>query len=142
MNYVDTSALLKWYLPEEGSDAFGVWIATQDAAHISRLVQLEVVATLARKQRNRELSTNALRLARASFEGDLANGLLRLLPMSVDVWETTQRLLDEHPELPLRTLDALHLAVATLYEVRVLATADRQLAAAARTLGFTTPEFV
>jgi uncharacterized protein len=42
---------------------------------------------------------------------------------------------------PLRTLDALHLAVARTTGTRLVATADRALARAAQVLGFATITF-
>ncbi len=141
MNYIDTSALLKWYLPERGSDAFGGWIATQDEARISVLTRVEVHATLARKQRSREITAEDARRATAAFLADLDDGLLIVLQLDESHWSEAEALLQAVEDVPLRTLDALHLACARIAQARVFATADLKLAAAARLLGMQTPKF-
>jgi predicted nucleic acid-binding protein len=141
LNYIDTSALLKWYLPERGSTAFGAWIATQDEARISPLTRVEVRATIARKQRNRELGATDARRAVDAFLADLDDGLFIVHPLAEPHWAEAEALLDALADLPLRTLDALHLACARVEQARVFATADLKLAAAARQLGMITPTF-
>ena len=141
MNYIDTSALLKWYLPEPGSAAFGVWIASQNEARISVLARVEVRATLARKQRNREISADEARRATDAFLADLDDGLFVLHRLDEPHWTEAEALLHSAPDLALRTPDALHLACARLEQARVFATADLKLAAAARLLGMQTPTF-
>lgn len=141
MNYIDTSALLKWYLPERGSEAFGTWIATQDEARISALTRVEVRATLARKQRNREISAADARRAADAFLADLDDGLFVVHRLDEPHWSEAEALLQAVEDVALRTLDALHLACARIEQARVFATADLKLAAAARLLGMQTPTF-
>lgn len=140
-NYIDTSALLKWYLPERGSDAFSAWIESQDDARISVLTRVEVHATLARRQRMRDLSAAEARRAANAFLADLDDGLFLVHPLVEPHWAEAEALLHDAPDAALRTLDALHLACARLDQARVFATADRTLAAAARKLGMQTPDF-
>ncbi len=141
MNYIDTSALLKWYLPERGSEAFGAWIAAQDEVRVSVLTRVEVHATLARKQRTREIGADDARRALDAFLADLDDGLFVMHKLDEPHWTEAEALLDSVPDVPLRTLDALHLACARFEQARVFATADLKLAAAARLLGMQTPTF-
>jgi predicted nucleic acid-binding protein len=141
LNYIDTSALLKWYLPERGSEAFGAWIATQDEARISVLTRVEVRATLARKQRNREISSADARRAADAFLADLDDGLFVVHTLDEPHWSEAEALLQAVEDVALRTLDALHLACARIEQARIFATADLKLAAAARLLGMQTPTF-
>ena len=67
----------------------------------------------------------------ATFEGDIALGHLALLPHTVESFLLAEALLGAHPELSLRTLDALHLGVVRSAGVTTLATADRVMAQAA-----------
>jgi predicted nucleic acid-binding protein len=141
MNYIDTSALLKWYLPERGSDAFGAWISMQDDAQISVLTRVEVRSALARRCRNREISEEQAQRAADAFLADLDDGLFVQHALKDPHWAEAEALLQSSPDLVLRTLDALHLACARIEQARVFATADLRLAAAARTLGMQTPAF-
>lgn len=142
MNYIDTSALLKWYLPERGSDAFGAWIATQEDARISMLSRVEFRAALARKQRARELSSTDARRALDAFVADLDAGTFLVHMLNEEHWLEAEGLLQALPNVHLRTADALHLACARLNQVQFFATADAKLAAAARMLGMQTPAFL
>lgn len=141
MNYIDTSALLKWYVPERGSDAFGAWISAQDDARISVLTRVEVRCALARRQRNRQISETEARRAMDAFLNDIDDGLFVMHMLNEPHWAEAEALMQSAPELPLRTLDALHLACARIEQARVFATADRQLAAAARSFGMHTQVF-
>ena len=49
--YVDTSALAKWYLPEEGSEKLAQWIQQQEDTCISSLTMTELRCLLARRRR-------------------------------------------------------------------------------------------
>ncbi len=71
----------------------------------------------------------------ATFEGDVVMGHLALLPHSVDSFLLAESLLGAYPDIPLRTLDALHLGVMRSSGVTTLATADRVMAQAASVLG-------
>ncbi len=141
MNYIDTSALLKWYVPENGSDAFSRWITTQDDARISLLTRVEVRATLARKERNRELSAADVRRVMKHFLADIDDGLFLVHILVESHWVEAEALLQALADVPLRTLDALHLACARVEQATIFATADVRLAAAARSLGMQTPSF-
>jgi len=141
LNYIDTSALLTWYLPERGSEAFGHWIATQDEARISVLTRVEVHATLARKNRNREIREDEVRQAAGAFLADLDDGPFVVHRLEEPHWAEAEALVDSLATSSLRTLDALHLACARIEQASVFATADLKLAAAARMLGMQTPSF-
>lgn len=141
MNYIDTSALLKWYLPEPGSDAFTAWIGTQHEASISRLVSVEIHVVLTRKQRLAELTKAQMTRALTAFLADVDDGLFRVQPIENVHWEEAERLVTDAGVPALRTLDAVHLAVASVDQAQIFATADKALAAAARSLGMSTPHF-
>lgn len=143
MNYIDTSVLLKWYLPERGSDAVGAWMATLDEARISVLTRVEVRCVLARKQRDREIGAADARRAADAFLADLDDGLFVVHRLEEPHWSEAEALLTAlaADDVALRTLDALHLACARVEQARVFATADRRVAHAARLLGLQTPTF-
>jgi uncharacterized protein len=71
----------------------------------------------------------------ATFEGDIALGHLVLLPHTVESFFAAESLLGAHPDIPLRSLDALHLGVMRSAGIEVWAAADRVMAQAAAALG-------
>jgi len=71
----------------------------------------------------------------ATFEGDIAAGHLILLPHTLESFLLAESLMGAHPDVPLTSLDALHLGVMRLAGATVLATADRVMARAAAALG-------
>lgn len=139
--YVDTSALAKWYLPEPGSDAFVDFIRRQDRAAISRLTTVELRCLLARRRRAGDITLQHERDAWMTFEDDIRAGHLHVEALSDAHAIAARDLLDRLQGLPVRTLDALHLAIARSLAVQVIATADRVMARAAEALGMTTTMF-
>ncbi|MEP7083564.1 MAG: type II toxin-antitoxin system VapC family toxin [Betaproteobacteria bacterium] len=139
--YVDTSALVKWYVAESDSDAFDDFIRDQPGARISRLTVVELRCALARRRRNREISAMLERAAFKLFESHVRDGLLEVLTMQdADVVGALQ-ILEALRRVPLRTLDALHLSVARANKVKAIATADRVMTSAAKALNFETHVF-
>ena len=134
--YVDTSALAKWYVSESDSDAFDDFIRDYPGAHISRLTVVELRCMLARRRRNRDISHKVERAALTEFESHVRDGLLNVLAMTDAHFIAASEILHKLPRLPLRSLDALHLAVAQSSRAGVIATADRVMADAARALKF------
>lgn len=139
---MDASALARAYLPDE-PDHVGLRELLLGGAHCvvtSELARLELTAAVAAARRSERVRD--VRGALAEVEADFASQrvlLMRLRPGVV--FPIARRLLLEHP---LRTLDALHLAVATeeapAYadgEPVVIVTRDRAQAKAARALGLT-----
>ena len=73
-------------------------------------------------------------------ELDSIRGLavLMVLAMHDAHFAAAREIIDELPRIPLRTLDALHLAVARANTVEALATADGIMARAAKAMRFDT----
>ncbi len=131
--YVDTSVLAAYYCPEALSEQAEALLLAMDRPAISRLTEVELASAVSRKVRMGELSRND------------GNGILRLFRSHVnDHAYTTLSVTSEHYAeaekwiaqfaVPLRTLDALHLAVASASRLSIL-TADRRLADAADEFG-------
>jgi uncharacterized protein len=133
--YLDTSALAKWYVAEPGSEAFAAFVAEVPDAVISRLTVVEMRCLLARRRRSGMLSAKLETAAYARFTGQIAEGHLRVEPVTdarlIDALDLIQRL----PAMPLRTLHALHLAMARATAATAVATADSVMHAAAIELG-------
>ncbi len=122
--YLDTSALIKRYVPEINSDSFDVYFANLIEPTISRLTYVEARSTLARKRREGRLSPEQETAAMRELNTDIQYGLITVHPMTEAHFLDAYHLIDELPDLPLRTLDALHLCIARNLAVAELATAD------------------
>ena len=136
MIYVDTSALVKRYLQERGSDAFDAFFLAQAPLGISRLTVIEMRCALARRRRAKQVSPKLETRVMEAFRLDMQDGALVVAPFSDDDLTLAYHLMDEVGTVPLRTLDALHLAVARHVAATGFATADKNQAEAARRLGF------
>jgi len=134
MVYLDTSALAKWYLNEKNSDAFVLWIGQQDDVHISSLTATEMRCLLARRRRAGEISTELEQKIFAAFSEDMEHGYLSQHPLNHDHAMAAIGLIDQLPQHALRTLDAMHLAVARGIGADAIATADNIMAEAAESL--------
>jgi predicted nucleic acid-binding protein len=75
------------------------------------------------------------------FEEDISRGHLTRYPLKDDYTDASVRLLATHPDHALRSLDALHLALARDLGASQLATADRVMARAAEAMGFAVVPF-
>lgn len=140
ISYIDTSALLKWYIKEPGSDEVATWIETQPLLAFSRLGWLEFRCALSRRLRTGSLPKSIAADAQRRFSADVETGAFTLLPLNDEHALVADALIVRLRE-PLRALDALHLAAAVVQRAARLATADRVMAAAAASLGLNVSYF-
>jgi len=134
MTYIDTSALAKWYLPEQGSEEVEDYIRTNCPLDISLLTKVEMTSLLSRHCRLGHLDATSQNRVLATFEGDIIAAHLRLVPHTVEAFLAAESLLGAHPALGLTTLDALHLGTMMSAGITSLATADVIMARAADAL--------
>lgn len=134
--YIDTSAFAKLYVSEAGSQSFQAYAARLGSGWISRLSVLEFRCLLARRVRAKLLTSRDQAAARDLFEADIARGLWQVAPVEDHHIVLAAGLIDRVAPLPLRTLDAMHLAIAQSLGTKELATSDHTLAAAGTKLGF------
>jgi uncharacterized protein len=139
--YLDTSALAKWYLNEPRADDFEAFITRQSAAVIGRIAAVELRCLLARRRRAGDISSTIERRAFAAFEDDIRQGFLEIRPGSDDDYIGALNLIESLATHPLRSLDAIHLAIARRAKAKTVATADRVMAEAAAALGFAVVRF-
>ncbi len=139
--YLDTSALAKWYLNEPFANKFEAFIQEQSSAAISSLSVVEFRCLLARRRRAGEIKKTVESRVFAAFEDDVRAGFLQLHPVADDHLIAALGLITRLGRLPLRTLDALHLAIIQAIPARRLATADRTMADAGKALGLEVVRF-
>ncbi|HEY6898409.1 MAG TPA: type II toxin-antitoxin system VapC family toxin [Rhodocyclaceae bacterium] len=140
-DYIDTSALVKRYLAEPLSDEFDAYLTERPGAAISPLTVVELRCALARRRRSKDISRSYETAAMAAFDADVQQGCLEVVAIDNHRFQEARRLIDQIADLPLRTLDALHLATAQVHRCKAFATADKTQAEAARALGFQVHSF-
>ncbi len=140
--YVDTSALAKWYLNEPRSEEFERFAQGQSRIVISRLTLLEMRSLLARRRRAGDLTSRYEKDALSALAEDVRGGVLEVHPLDDAVALEAERILARARRVPLRTLDALHLATARICDAQRFVTSDRVQARAARSLRLRVKMFV
>ena len=131
--YIDTSLLVPYYCPEALSQVAERTVRGDPRPTVSDLVEVELFSALGRKVRVREMSTvDAARIGQ-QFLDHLQAGLYTRVAVERRHYESARQWLARFT-LPLRALDALHLALADAEGLR-LATADQNLSRSARRLG-------
>jgi hypothetical protein len=139
--YLDTSALAKWYVNETRSEDVADYLLGESAVTISRLTIVEFRCLLARRRRAKELSATMEQRILSTFEQHIRDGLISVQPLDDQHAVEATHLLARLGAHPLRTLDALHLAIARSLGVETVVTADRVMAAAAAAVGLKTVRF-
>jgi predicted nucleic acid-binding protein len=100
--------------------------AEADALGVSVLVVPELISTLCRLVREGRLSSENYQSLKAAVQTDLSDA--DLCDLSQEAFEQALRCLERHP---LRTLDALHVGSALVYQPELFVSADRRQAEAA-----------
>ncbi len=131
--YIDTSLLAAYYTPEPLSDAVEKFLIKQERPAVSSLIELELFSSLSRKVREEGLDPADARKVGARFLAHLESGFFTRLPVEAGHYRLARDWLGLF-NTSLRSLDALHLAIASNAGL-VVATADMGLAKAARALG-------
>lgn len=132
--YLDSSVLVKLYVAETDSAACSEKVSGYSLAS-SELAYGEVWSALLSKERAREIGAETRSAAWAAFVGDIAARVLTLFPLNFPtVRDANEVMLEIHPHVPLRTLDALHLATFRAVNAGPIYTTDKRMKAAARFL--------
>jgi predicted nucleic acid-binding protein len=139
--YVDTSALAKWYVNEPFSEEFESFINQIGQGLIARLTVVEFRCLLARKRRAAVIDSRHENSAFRAFQTDAKDGFWRIEPLHDAHLISALDLLERLKAVPLRTLDAIHLAAAKTMKASLLATADKIIADAAALIELETRNF-
>lgn len=131
-HYLDTSIVVPLYCPEVFSEPVTVFLREDESAlFISQLVELEFMSALSKKVRLGQLSLESANDAAASFQSDIQLGRYTSLVVKPEYYQLAKRWISQF-NLPLRTLDGLHLAIVQAHGL-CLITADTGLARSAQT---------
>jgi hypothetical protein len=137
--YLDASALVKLFVPEQGSEVLNEALVGAKDVIVSDLAMTEMASALGRRTREGRLTlAESRRLYREAEKLAASCGPAELTP---SIHRRAERLLLLSQDVPLRTLDALHVATALDAEAATLVTYDPCLRDAAAAQGlFVAPE--
>lgn len=139
--YFDTSALAKWYLNEENSDEVEQYLQERGPVAISDLTVVEMRSLLARRRREKAIDSKLEARIFGLFREDIRQGFLSCLSLPDGLMDGAVDLISVFPDVPLKTLDALHLVIAKEIGADVIATADRVMADGAAAMRFSVMNF-
>ena len=140
--YLDTSALVKAYITEPGTEVVKQIIRSpRESLVLSEHVALEVLATLSYKFRDRQFTSRRYRKAREAFFRDYEDGFT-VVSVTNGVVRTAMQLADTYRSIGVGSLDLIHVATALhLCESNspqsfTVACADRSMRLLASAAGF------
>jgi predicted nucleic acid-binding protein len=135
--YLDTAILVKLLVREPDSDWFNTALLGQHF-ETSELALAEVRSALLAKERAGHLTSRERVRAAEKFAAMTAEELVRLLPLNRMVLDRACAIqVACHPRIPLRTLDALHVATCDIHRCGTLSTTDARMRAACEQLAIT-----
>jgi predicted nucleic acid-binding protein len=129
--YVDSSALAKLYVPEVESERLDEFLRGRTDLMISDLCITEVMSAIARRRREGVLEAKQANEIRAAVLADAKSGSFRKLDLTPAIHREAERLLFSTESVALRTLDALHIALAVTGLAQRVVTFDSRMKAAA-----------
>jgi predicted nucleic acid-binding protein len=134
--YLDSCIIVKLLVAEPDSEFFISSLEGQPLV-TSELAQTEVFSAVLARERAGKISAADRHRAWREFEARIDAKEIRVEKMNSLVLNKARHLLERcHPQVPLRTLDAIHLATADLCHDFPLVTTDGRLREAATLMGF------
>ena len=139
MSYWDTSSLGKLYLPEPDSAAFAQKATVDPAIVTTRLAVYEMRRVAFRKETEGLIPSGTAETVLTQVTQDITSGQLRIVELDARVETDFNAIMAtcyrHTPPLPIRTLDALHLASARADNQTELVATDKRMRDAAKLLG-------
>jgi len=129
--YIDSSALAKIYLPEAESEPLEDFLRARQDLMISELCITEVVSAAARRKREGLLNAKQVKRIHDAMLADAESGYYRRLGITLRIHRDAERMLLSTESVPLRALDALHIAIALSGPAERMITFDVRMASAA-----------
>jgi len=111
MIYFDSSALLKRYLKEDGSESVNAILLSEKTIVTSKLAYPEILSAFMRKHRAGELVGKSLRSVIDQFESDWKHFFI--IEFHDDLFPTMEALIEKYP---LKGADTVHLSSALWLE--------------------------
>jgi predicted nucleic acid-binding protein len=132
--YLDSCIIVKLLTTEEDSEVFDQHLTGKPLSS-SELAVTEVWSALLSKQRNGRVTHKEAKTAWAQFQSWLRDEDITLCDLNSVVLRKANHVLEScHPEVPLRTLDAVHLASCDLSQDFPICSTDSRVRQAAEVL--------
>lgn len=133
--YLDSCIFVKLLTPEPDSILFSQYCAGQ-VLHTSDLALTEVFAALLAKERAGKIPKQLRERAWERFQSWVARGTVVCVPLNRTALSKATFVLENcHPQIGLRTLDAIHVGSVDLCQRFPLVTTDERMRQAARSMG-------
>lgn len=133
--YIDTSAFIKRFIEEPGTDTVERFIAEGGfTLTISSLSMVEIKSVLKRKVLNREITQETAKTIKELIDLEIASQSLAFQTIDAGTFERTGHLIDGLTS-HLGALDAIHLACAKSAHCDLMVSADKQLLRASSEAG-------
>ncbi len=136
MYYLDTSVLVALYLPEPRSKKIQTFVRGEGKTALSSLTEVEFNSAVSRRVRMKEISREHGRQIISQFQLHMKNRIFETYPVMQREYDLARYWIGNF-ETPLRTLDALHLAVVFSNKLDFV-TADTAFVKSAKKLGIKT----
>ena len=125
--YLDSAIIVKVLVLEADSAWFNRRLSGQ-SFESSELALTEVCSALLAKERAEDITLRERITATKDFFSMIESDLIRLFPLNRTVLERARAIqLACHPRVPLRTLDALHVATCDLHHSGTMSATDRRI---------------
>ena len=135
--FVDTSALVKYYYPEKGSDQLEGILLNAARAYLSQVAIAEFASALMKKVRTRTLEIAMEVLIWDAFQDDLTSGQMELISFDARHYQRAAEIIIGYGQTErIRTLDSLQLAAALDVHNANFVCADKFLSDIAVKMGF------
>jgi predicted nucleic acid-binding protein len=107
MIYLDSSALVKRYLEEDGSDKVQLLFSEADIVFVSRLAYPETLSAITRRHRTGDISDKDLKRIKEQFKSDWES--LAIVEIRSEVLQFVDTIIDRYA---LKGADSIHLSSA------------------------------
>jgi predicted nucleic acid-binding protein len=134
--YIDTSVLVAYYCPEPLSEKVEAFISSHMQPAISALTEIEMFSAISRKVREKSIDRKDADRIAAKFMSHLDNDYFTYLPVEAHHFRLARDWIGMF-KLSLKTLDSLHLAIASSEGLSIVTT-DKSLSKSAKGLGLNT----
>jgi predicted nucleic acid-binding protein len=134
--YLDSSILVKLLVREADSEFYGR-LTDGQVITSSMLAYTEVWTAMMAKERNRAITAEVRQQSWKRFERNYVEDVFDLATISDAILRRANWIVGRvHPQVPLRSLDAIHLATADQLQDWPLVTTDQRMREAAAQLGY------
>jgi predicted nucleic acid-binding protein len=133
MLYLDTNVIAAYYCPEAMSCRVESFLLSQtERLAVSHLTEVELASAISRKIREKNMTQEAGKRVVQQFVMHIREGYFERLTLNTTHYKIAKEWLARF-DMPLRTLDALHLALSEKENAPIV-TFDKQLLASASSL--------